>query len=342
MVSTVNTHKTEEIDDIIIIGSGPTGLFASFYSGMREMKTKIIEAHTELGGQPIVLYPEKYVYDMAGFPKILAKNLVKELVDQAAQFNPYICLEEQVEKLEKLENGIFKLITNKNIHYTKTVLITGGIGAVVPKKLNIEDLERFEGKGVDYLVRDKEIFRDKKVLIIGGGDSAADWAIEFSKISKELTLIHRRDIFRAHENSISKIYESDINIKLFTELKGITGEDKITKVKLINNKTQIEEEIEIDLILVQVGYKAILGPIKEWGLEMKGRSVIVNNKMETNIEGVYAAGDIALDDFNLNLLVTCVSQGAIAVNWIKNRIDPKSRVLPGHSSEKGLPQKKIN
>ena len=178
------------------------------------------------------------------------------------------------------------------------------------------------------------------MLIIGGGDSAADWAIEFSKISKKITLIHRRDVFRAHENSISKIYESDIDIKLFTELKGIIGKDKITHVKLINNKTQVEEEIEIDLILVQVGYKAVLGPIKEWGLEMKGRSIIVNNMMETNIEGVYAAGDIALETINLNLLVTGVSQGTIAVNWAKHRVDPKSRVLPGHSSEKGLPQKK--
>lgn len=326
-----------DIYDITIIGAGPAGLFATFYAGMREMKTKLIDALEQLGGQVAVLYPEKYIYDVPGFPKVLAKDLVKNLVDQALQFNPSLVLGERVISLKKNDSGLFELTTDKNTkHYSKTVLIAAGVGAFTPNKLDAEGVEEYEGKGIFYFVKSKEVLTDKRILIVGGGDSAVDWALNLYNLASKVTLIHRRDVFRAHEKSVNDLMKSPVDVKLFYELKKVIGDGKWVKQAIIfDNRTKKESIIDVDAILVNIGFRADLGPIREWGLEIVGREIRCNGKMETNIQGVYVAGDIAgpADSVKLNLIATAFAQAAIAVNVAKNYIDPKSRVFPGHSSE---------
>ncbi len=333
-----NTHNQKEVFDITIIGAGPTGLFGAFCAGLRGMKTKIIEALPQPGGQLTILYPEKFIYDVPGFPRVLAKDLVKALTEQAYQFHPTLCFEERVQSLQHLEDGIIRLETNKDEHLTRTVLIAAGIGAFHPNKLDRPGVAEFEGRGVYYFVQKKALFRDKRVLIVGGGDSAVDWALTLKDWAKEVTLIHRRDQFRALESSVTELMNSPVKVKLFWELKEIHGNHQIEAATIFHNKTGEEETIPVDAVLLFLGYKADMGPIKDWGLEVDNRHILVNGRMETNLPGVYAAGDIAKDTHSvyLNLIATGFAQATIAVNCAKAYIDPKARVFPGHSSEKRL------
>jgi thioredoxin reductase (NADPH) len=329
-----------DVFDITVIGAGPSGLFATFYAGLRQMKTKLIDALEEPGGQIAVLYPEKYIYDAPGFPKIIGKELVKNLVQQATRFNPTVNLGERVVSLKKTEAGVLEMKTEKgNFHYSKTVLITAGVGAFSPNKLDVPGGREYEGKGVYYFVKEKSVFKDKRLLIVGGGDSAVDWAINLNHWAKSITLIHRRDVFRAHEESVKEMMNSDVQVKLYYELKEVIGDGtKVTGASIYDNRTRAETQIEVDALLVNIGFRADLGPIKEWGLEINGREVVVNGRMETNIPGIYVAGDIAVpkDGVKLNLIATGYSQAAIAVNVAKNYVDPASRLFPGHSSEMKL------
>jgi thioredoxin reductase len=327
---------SQDVYDITIIGAGPAGLFGTFYAGMRQMKTKVIDALEQPGGQVAVLYPEKYVFDAPGYKKILAKDLVKNLVDQAFQFNPTVVLGERVISLKK-QDGIFQLLTDKNTtHYSKTVLVAAGVGAFSPNKLDAPGVAEYEGKGVYYFVRDKSLFKGKKLLIVGGGDSAVDWALNMNGWASSVTLIHRRDVFRAHEQSVKELMSCGADVKLFYELRRVTGDGTGVKQAVIfDNRTNAEMTLDVDAILINAGFRADLGPIRNWGLEIQGREVKTNGRMETNIPGVYVAGDIAgpTDSVKLNLIATGYAQAAIAVNVAKNFIDPSSRVFPGHSSE---------
>ncbi|MEN2975169.1 MAG: NAD(P)/FAD-dependent oxidoreductase [Candidatus Caldarchaeales archaeon] len=336
-----NTYSEDvnDVYDITIIGAGPTGLYAAFYaSGMRGMKTKIIEALNRVGGQLTTLYPDKYIYDVAGFPKILAKDLVRQLEYQALSYSPKLVLGEHVEDIEFLEDKIIKLKTDKNVHYTKTVLICTGRGALKPKKLNNPSVDRFEGRGVYYQVTDKWKFRGKKVMIVGGGDSAVDWALELKEIASQVILIHRRPGFRAHERSVVELFNSPVRIMIPYEVKEAYGSDKLESVRIFNNKTGEEELFEVDALILQLGYEVDSSIFKRWGLEMVDNFIKVNGRMETNLKGVYAAGDIAypVDSIKLNLIVVGFAQAALAVNMAKNYIDPSSSVFPGHSSEKRM------
>jgi len=324
-----------DLYDFTIIGSGPTGLFAGFYSGMRNMRTKIIEALPEVGGQLTVLYPEKFIYDSPGYPKVLAKDLVKNLHEQTNMFKPSFCFNERVKMVETISDNIIKLETNKTTHFTKNLLISAGIGAFEPNKLPLKNAEKYEGKGIYYHVKDKNIFRDKHILIIGGGDTALDWALTFQNWSKKVTLIHRRDVFRAHESSVRSLFSSDVSVKLFWELKSINGNKNIESVDIINNKTQEIERINVDIVLGNIGFKADIGPIKDWKLKIDNRHIVVDNNQETNIKGVFAAGDIAkqTDSVKLNLIATGFAQAATSVAVAKKRLDPVAPMYE-HSSEK--------
>ncbi|MCS7125718.1 MAG: NAD(P)/FAD-dependent oxidoreductase [Aigarchaeota archaeon] len=327
----------QDVYDITIIGAGPTGLYAAFYaSGMRGMKTKIIEALDKVGGQLTILYPDKYIYDVAGFPKILAKDLVRQLEYQALSHNPTVVLGEYVKEIEFLKDKIIMLKTDKNVHYTKTALICTGRGALKPRKLNNPSVERFEGRGVYYQVTDKWQFRDKQVMIVGGGDSAVDWALELKDIASQVILVHRREGFRAHERSVAELFNSPIKVMIPYEVKEAYGSDKLESVKIFNNKTGEEELFKIDSLILQLGYEVDSSIFRRWGLEMIDNFIKVNGRMETNLPGVYAAGDIAypIDSVKLNLIVVGFAQAAIAVNMAKNYIDPSSSIFPGHSSEK--------
>jgi len=325
-----------DVYDLTIIGAGPTGLFATFYAGLRQMKTKIVDALEEPGGQVAVLYPEKYIFDVPGYTKILAKDLVKSLVDQAFQYNPTVVFGERVTTLRRTD-GIFELTTDKGTkHLSKAVLVAAGVGAFSPNKLEAKGAADYEGKGVYYFVKDKSVFRDKNLLIVGGGDSAVDWALNIKDIARGITLVHRRDVFRAHEGSVIALKNSSVDVKLFYEVRSVSGDGtKLTKAVIFDNRTQAEETLDVDVILVNIGFRADLGPIKDWGLQIDGREIRVNGKMETNIPGVYVAGDIAgpLDGVKLNLIATGYAQAALAVNVAKTYVDPNSKIFPGHSSE---------
>ncbi|MCC7531687.1 MAG: NAD(P)/FAD-dependent oxidoreductase [Candidatus Melainabacteria bacterium] len=327
-----------DVYDITIVGGGPTGLFGTFYAGLRGLKTKVIDVLPELGGQLTALYPEKYVYDVAGHPKILAKDLAKNLSTQSQLFKPALCLGEKVLNLTKIEGDIWQVTTDKaDHHYSKTVLLALGAGACVPKKLDIDYNQDLEGDGIYYAVKNKEKFRDKKVLIVGGGDSAVDWANEFSLFAKNVTLIHRRDQFRAVQTSVEEMKRNKIDIKTFYEMKEIqVAGGKIDGAVIFDNRTGKEEQMAIDAILINIGFVINLDFLKSWGVKMEGNAISVNEKMETNLPGVYSAGDIAAHTAKLKLIATGAAEAATAVNFAVTFINPSAKVFPGHSSNLNL------
>jgi thioredoxin reductase len=325
-----------EIMDITIIGGGPVGLFAAFYAGMRQASVKIIESMPQLGGQLSALYPEKYIYDVAGFPKVRAQELVQNLIEQANLFNPVYCLEEKVLHVVKNEDGIFELTTNIGLHLSRTVIITAGCGAFEPRKLNIPGAEKYEGKNLFYFVNNLNQFRDQDVLIAGGGDSAVDWALMLEPIAKSVTLIHRRDTFRAHEHSVERMKKSSVRIITPREIQSLHGEERIEKVVIVDKKTGTTEELHVDALIVSFGFVSSLGPIKEWGLHIENGGIVVNSRMETNIPGIYAAGDIATYPGKVKLIAVGFGEAPTAVNNAKQYLDPSARLQPGHSSNMKL------
>jgi len=325
-------NEDTKVYDITIIGGGPTGLFTAFYGGMRQASVKIIESLPQLGGQLSALYPEKYIYDVAGFPKVRAQELVDNLIEQMKKFDQTVCLEQSVEKVEKLEDGSFKLTTNKEIHYSKSIIITAGNGAFQPRKLELDSAEKYEGKNLHYFINDMNYFAGKKVAVFGGGDSAVDWALMLEPIAEKVTIIHRRDKFRAHEHSVENLMNSKVEIKTPFVPFELVGEDKIEKVIIQEAKGEGKEEIEVDEVIVNYGFVSSLGPIKEWGLEIEKNSIKVNSKMETNIPGIYAAGDICTYEGKVKLIACGFGEAPTAVNNAKAFIDPKAKVQPLHST----------
>jgi thioredoxin reductase (NADPH) len=325
--------------DLTIIGGGPVGLFGAFYAGIRQMKTKIIDSLPELGGQLAALYPEKYVYDMPGFPKVLARDLANELIAQGLRFDPTVCLDEKVLHITHEADETITLTTQRGTHRTKTVIIATGAGAFSPTKMDNASVAAYEGRGVHYFVKDKAQFAGKRLLIVGGGDSALDWAMNLEEHAAAMTLIHRRDVFKAHEESIDwLLHRSRVDVRLWHEIRHIEGEERVEKVVIFQNKTQEEFVLEVDAVLLNLGFKADIGPLRDWGLELYGgRKVVVNERMETNLPGVYAAGDITHHAGKLDLIATGVGEICVAVNFAKTRIDPKAKAFPGHSSNLDLP-----
>ena len=323
---------TDKVYDITIIGAGPVGLFTAFYGGLRQASVKIIESLPHVGGQLTALYPEKYIYDVAGFPKVRAQELVDNLMEQATMFNPDIVLNQSVETVEKLEDGTIKLTTSDEVHYTKTMIITAGNGAFQPRRLNIENAEKFENSNLHYFVQNMNIFKDKQVMICGGGDSAVDWALMLEPIAKKVMLVHRRDKFRAHEHSVEQLKNSSVEILTPYNPIELIGDEKISKVTLQKVKSDETITVDIDDLIVNYGFISSLGPISNWGLEIEKNSIVVNTKMETNIEGIYAAGDICTYPGKVKLIASGFGEGPTAVNNAKAYIDPDARVQPKHST----------
>lgn len=323
----------EKVFDVTIIGAGPTGLFTAFYGGMRQASVKIIESLPHIGGQLTALYPEKYIYDVAGFPKVRAQELVDQLEEQAKLFDPEIVLGQAIESVERLEDDSFRLVSNTGqVHLTKTIIITAGNGAFQPRRLNVGDSEAYEGRNLHYYVKDMNKYKDKHVAILGGGDSAVDWALMLEKIAAKVTLIHRRDQFRAHEHSVEQLEASAVEKLTPFAPAAIVANEKIEKLILQEIKGEELVELEVDDIICNYGFISSLGPIKDWGLEIEKNSIVVNSKMETNIPGIYAAGDICTYDGKVKLIATGFGEGPTAINNAKNYIDPKARIQPKHST----------
>jgi thioredoxin reductase len=323
--------ESSDLHDVTIIGGGPTGLFAAYYAGFRSLKAKIVDSLPELGGQLTAAYPEKYIYDVAGFPRILAKDLVRNLVEQARPFAPTVCLGESVQKLEPSGAKHLRVLTDRAEHWSRVLVITTGLGMYTPRRLR--GSESFEGKGLYYTVMRTDEFRGKEVVIIGGGDSAVDWALHLEQLARGITLIHRREQFRAHAENVRRLLNSTVRVKLSCRAKGLRGEAHIREVVIVNTKTKAEETLRVDAVLACLGFSSELGPMADWGLELEGKdSIRVNTKMETNVAGVYAAGDVAEFPGKVKLIVTGFGEAATAVNNSARYINPTMKVFPGYST----------
>ncbi|WP_160722380.1 NAD(P)/FAD-dependent oxidoreductase [Bacillus sp. USDA818B3_A] len=326
-------QEDQKIYDITIIGGGPTGLFTAFYGGLRQASVKIIESLPQLGGQLSALYPEKYIYDVAGFPKIRAQELINNLKEQMAKFEPTVVLEQSVEKFEKHKDGLFKLTTNKEVHYTKSIIITTGNGAFQPRRLELECARQYENRNLYYFIDDLNQLRGQKVVVFGGGDSAVDWALMLEPIAESVTIVHRRDKFRAHEHSVENLYNSKVEVKTPYVPADLIGDDEgIKQVVLKTVKGEETEIIDVDAVICNYGFVSSLGPIKEWGLTIEKNSIVVNSKMETNIPGIYAAGDICTYAGKVKLIACGFGEAPTAINNAKSFIDPKAKIQPLHSS----------
>jgi len=328
--------------DLAIIGGGPVGLFAAFYAGLRQMSVKIIDSLEALGGQLVTLYPEKYIYDVAGFPKVLAKDLVKALRDQAAQFNQPTHLAQRVTGLHE-ENGHFILETDQDRFPTRAIIIAAGIGAFSPRRLPHASADPWYGRGIYDVVTDPQDYRDQRVVIIGGGDSAFDWATQLAGIATHVSLVHRSDRFRAHGATVTQ-FNADVaagRASLFTfhELVDVIEHaegERFSHIVLKDIKGKTTRELEADVVLPMLGFVSDIGPIAEWGMTLEKDEIVVNQVMETGRPGIWAAGDVTTYPGKLKLIACGFGEAATAVNQAVHWIYPEKKVAPGHSSNMAI------
>ncbi len=325
-------ETVDDIFDVAVIGGGPTGQFAAYYAGLRGMRVKLIDSLAQLGGQLTALYPEKYIYDVAGYAKVYASELVDNLTEQMMQYGPTLALDEKVSRLTTTDGVVTIETLRGNTHRAKSAIIACGVGAFLPRKMSLAGLEELEGRGVHYFVNDKSKLAGKRLMVVGGGDSAFDWTLNLYDAAKSIVQIHRSDKFKAHEDTVEKVLALPIEFKTFHEVKQVHGEEHVEGVTIFDNRTKEEFYYPCDELLFNLGFLTDLGPIKEWGLEIVGNSILVNSRMETNLPGVYAAGDIVDYPGKLKLIATGFAEAATAANHAKAFVDPSSKVGPGHSS----------
>jgi len=313
----------EELYDVTIVGGGPAGLYTAFYSGMRDLKTKIIEYSSQLGGR-MLIYPEKMIWDVGGVPPILGGQLIEHLIEQAKTFDPTIVFNQKVEHLEKQSDGTFILTSSTGEkHYSKTVILAVGYGVLSMQKLEIEGADKYEVTNLHYTVQELEIFRDKHILISGGGNSAVDWANELEPIAASVTVVHRRDEFGGHEKSVLKMRESSVCLKTPYEIVQLHGDGElIQSVSIENKETGVIERIELDAIIVNHGLKCDYGALEKWGLNIEDGVAIVNEKRETNIEGIYGAGDFVDHPSKVRYIAGAFTDGILALNSAKLYLEP--------------------
>ena len=327
--------------DIVIIGAGPTGLFAVFEAGLLKMRCHIIDALPQPGGQLTELYPKKPIFDIPGYPSVGAGELIDNLMEQIKQFEPGFTLNEQAATIDKQEDGTFIVTTNKGTQVQgKAVAIAGGLGSFEPRKPIIENIEAYEEKGVEYFVKNPELFRDKKIVIAGGGDSALDWSIFLADVAAEVTLVHRRNEFRGALDSVDKVIElkksGKINLITPAEITGIKGEDKVEG--LVIEKDGETFEIETDYFIPLFGLSPKLGPIANWGLEIEKNAIKVNNALDyqTNIEGIYAIGDVNTYPGKLKLILCGFHEATLMCQSVYNRMNPGKKFVLKYTTVSGV------
>lgn len=323
-----------DIYDISIIGAGPTGLFAAFYAGLRGARTQIIDALEEAGGALTAIYPEKYIYDVIGFPRVLAKDFVASCEEQARRADPTIRLKEQVLELELMDDGILRLGTNNGDRWSKAVIVCAGVGAFEPKRLDVEGIRDLEGRGVHYFAKRVEDFRDRDVVVVGGGDSAVDWAVTLEPVSRNVTIVHRSK-FRAHEATVEELHRSRVDLRYpgyeTAALHASPSGD--LEAVTIRDTEGVETRITATDLIVAIGFVADLGPLKTWGFELQRNQIVVDKiTMGTNIPGVFAAGDVATYPAKFKLIATGAAEAVTAVNHAMTHVDPKARLDAGHST----------
>ncbi|WP_027076953.1 NAD(P)/FAD-dependent oxidoreductase [Maribacter antarcticus] len=330
--------------DILIIGAGPTGLFAVFEAGLLKLKCHLIDALPQPGGQCTELYPKKPIYDIPGFPEVLAGSLVDNLMEQIKPFQPGFTLGERAETIEKLEDGTFVVTTSKGTkHQAPIVAIAGGLGSFEPRKPQLENIAAYEDNGVAYMIKDPEVYRDKKVVIAGGGDSALDWSIFLSDVASEVTLVHRRNEFRGALDSVEKVQHlKDLGkIKLITpgEIVGLQGIDTLESV-IIRKSTDAAENImlETDYFIPLFGLSPKLGPIGDWGLEIEKNAIKVDNTLDyqTNIPGIYAIGDVNTYPGKLKLILCGFHEATLMCQSAYQRIFPDKKYVMKYTTVGGV------
>ena len=331
-----------DIRDITIIGGGPTGLFALFYAGMRQVSAQIVDALPELGGQLAALYPEKFIFDVAGFPQILARDLVRALVEQNKRFGGDVHLGQRITGLEK-DGGHFVLVTETDRFPTKTLVIAAGIGAFSPRRLPQACAEPWYGRGIYDVVTDPERFRGQRVVIVGGGDTAFDWGVQLLARAANVTIVHRTDRFRAHDATVNEfraaVEAGRASLYTFHELHDVvckTDSERFSHIMLRDVKAKTTHEIEADVVLPMLGFVSDMGVISEWGLTFVKDEIVVNTAMETGQPGIWAAGDVTTYPGKLKLIASGFSEAAIAVNQAVHWIYPEKKVAPGHSSNMAI------
>ena len=328
--------------DILIIGAGPTGLFTVFEAGLLKLKCHLIDALPQPGGQCSEIYPKKPIYDIPAYPEILAGDLTNKLLEQISSFQPGFTLGERAETIEKLEDDTFIVTTNKGTkHHAPIVAIAGGLGSFEPRKPPIPNIAHFEDAGIEYIIRDPEVYRDKKVVIAGGGDSALDWAIFLTDIASEVSLVHRRNEFRGAIDSVDKVQElkdaGKINMITPAEVTGILGDKKVTGVSITKNG---EEKItlEVDHFIPLFGLSPKLGPIANWGLDIEKNAIKVNNALDyqTNIPGIYAIGDVNTYPGKLKLILCGFHEATLMCQSAYKRIHPNKKYVMKYTTVGGV------
>ena len=332
--------------DILIIGAGPTGLFTVFEAGLLKLKCHLIDALPQAGGQCSEIYPKKPIYDIPGFPEILAGELTNNLLEQCKQFEPGFTLGERAETIDKLDDGSFIVTTNKGTkHQAPVVAIAGGLGSFEPRKPLIYNITDFEDKGVEYIIKDPEVYRDKRVVIAGGGDSALDWSIFLSDVASSVTLIHRRNEFRGHLDSVDKVQElkNKGKIKLVTpaEVIGIVGDYEVNAIVVKesdNIHIEKEYELECDHFIPLFGLSPKLGPIANWGLEIEKNAIKVNNALDyqTNIPGIFAIGDVNTYPGKLKLILCGFHEATLMCQAAYQIINPGKRYVLKYTTVSGI------
>lgn len=317
--------------DMLIIGAGPTGLYAAYYAGFRGFSVVIMDALPEPGGQITAMYPEKEIFDVAGFPNVKGRDLVTGLLDQANQFKPTYLLGEQAMTLETSEAGPVRVTSDIGTSITaKSVIIAGGIGSFKPRAIPVG--EEWVGKGVVYFVPRLDDHSGKDVVIVGGGDSALDWAWSLHPIAKSVTVIHRRDQFRAHASIVDKVRDLGVRLITSAELADLRGDDTVTQVDVKSKADGAVETLEAQTVVAALGFIANIGPMAAWGLDLEKRRLVVDTTMATNLPRVYAAGDINTFAGKVAIIAVGFGEAALAVNNAAPLIDPAYGVFPGHSS----------
>lgn len=327
---------THDIRDITIIGGGPTGLFALFYAGMRGASAQIVDALPQPGGQLAALYPEKYIFDVAGFPKVLAKDLVTQLMQQAGQFGQPVHCGQNVIGLEQAD-GHFVLVTETDRFPTRSVIVAAGIGAFSPRRLPQACAEPWYGRGIHDVVLEPQKFKGQRVVIIGGGDSAFDWAHQLDGVAAAITLVHRSDRFRAHQATIDLVMQAAtlgrVAIHTFHELAEVHGDGgTLTGIELKDIKAKTTKRVDCDAVLPMLGYISDMGALASWDLTIEKDEIVVNQLMETGRPGIWAAGDVNTYPGKLKLIASGFAEAATAVNQAVHWVYPEKKVNPGHSS----------
>ena len=334
MESVVSDHPAlpSRVDvDILIVGAGPAGLYAAYYAGFRGLRTALVDVLPQVGGQVTAMYPEKPIFDVAGLPSVRGRALIDSLVAQAAPFEPMYLLGQQATSLSYENDRPVVRTSARTEIQARAIVITGGIGTFTPRPLPVA--ARFEGKGLAYFVRQPADYQDLDVAIVGGGDSAFDWAATLEPLARRVTLIHRRDRFRAHHGTIETVRKSSVNLIVNSEITEVLGSESISEVRTKDLRDGSTRDVKAQAIIAALGFTADLGPLTGWGLAVQGRHLLVDSHMATNLPRVYAAGDITEYPGKVRLIAVGFGEAATAVNNAATVIDPAAALFPGHSTD---------